>query len=159
MRLAEPQKISNKEHSGRFHLLVLCALALTVLVVVANGGFLRKHLSASERRNESAADIVRPALDDPRRIETELITVTRTGFEPLEITRPQGQFLLDVDNRSELNALDLYLERQNGARERSAKVQKTAPELRLPLDLSPGTYFLREAGHNSWICTINITAK
>ena len=97
--------------------------------------------------------------DQPQRIETELITITTTGFEPSEITRPQGPFFLDVDNRSELNHLELYLERVNGVREKSAKMLKTAPELRLPLDLPPGTYRLRESGHANWLSSITITAK
>lgn len=97
--------------------------------------------------------------DQPQRIETELITITTTGFEPSEITRPQGQFFLDVDNRSELNDLELHLERVNGVREKSAKILKTAPELRLPLDLPPGTYLLRESGHSNWLSRITITAQ
>ena len=97
--------------------------------------------------------------DQSQRIETELITITTTGFEPAEITRPQGQFFLDVDNRSELDNIELYLERVNGAREKSAKIVKTAPELRLTLDLPPGTYLLRESDHSEWLTRITITAK
>src|ERR1044071_9369456 len=32
--------------------------------------------------------------------ESELITITSHGFEPHEISRPSGRFLLMVDNRS-----------------------------------------------------------
>ena len=112
-------------------------------------------------RASSTAPAPRKAVPaaQPPRIETELITITTTGFEPSEITRPQGQFFLDVDNRSELNHLELYLERVNGVREKSAKIPKTAPELRLPLDLPPGTYLLRESGHSNWLSRITITAK
>jgi len=90
------------------------------------------------------------------RIETELITVYSTGFEPREIKRPAGKFLLDVDNRSELDDLELYLDRQDAGREKSARMRKTAPELRLELDLSPGVYLLREVNHPNWICRIRI---
>jgi hypothetical protein len=106
-----------------------------------------------------AAGIEAVPADQLQRIETELITITTTGLEPSEITRPQGQFFLDVDNRSELNSLELYLERANGVREKSAKILKTAPELRLPLDLPPGSYLVRESGHSNWLNRITITSK
>ncbi|HKP83725.1 MAG TPA: hypothetical protein VJT69_17040 [Pyrinomonadaceae bacterium] len=124
---------------------LFCTLSIAITTVLISR-------ASSERTNTIPAD-------QPQRLETELITITTTGFEPAEITRPQGQFFLDVDNRSELNDLELYLERVNGVREKSAKMLKTAPELRLPLDLPPGTYRLREGGHTKWLSTITITAK
>ena len=139
----------------------MCLRSKTMLLCTLSIVFLASSISAvlisrasSKRANTSAI-----AADQSQRIETELITITTTGFEPSEITRPQGQFFLDVDNRSELNHLELYLERANGVREKSAKMLKTAPELRLPLDLPPGTYHLRESGHANWLSRITITSR
>jgi len=39
--------------------------------------------------------------------EAELITITPHGFEPREIMRPQGRFLLMIDNRSGVAATAL----------------------------------------------------
>lgn len=44
-------------------------------------------------------------------LQAEIVTITPTGFEPSEITRPQGRFILAVDNRSGLNEVHLYFER------------------------------------------------
>ena len=129
---------------------LLCTLSIVFLGSSVSVVLISR--ASSKRTNTVPAD-------QPQRIETELITITTTGFEPSEITRPQGQFFLDVDNRSELNNLELHLERVNGVREKSAKILKTAPELRLPLDLPPGTYLLRESGHSNWVTRITITAQ
>jgi len=139
----------------RFKTGLLCTLAIVLLGTSISAVFMSR--ASSEPIQTAAREAVFAA--QPQRIETELITITTTGFEPTEITRPQGQFFLDVDNRSELNNLELHLERVNGVREKSAKILKTAPELRLPLDLPPGTYLLRESGHSNWLSRITISAQ
>jgi hypothetical protein len=139
-----------------FRLLITSGITVVLLfgvVAMARSWHTINSAKASPAGSEAVPD------DKAQRIETELITITTTGFEPAEITRPQGQFFLDVDNRSELDNLELYLERMNGVREKSAKIVKTAPELRLTLDLPPGTYLLRESNHTNWLSTITITAK
>ena len=139
-----------------FRLLIISGI--TVVLLFGAGAMARTWHTKSLTKASLAGSEAVPD-DKAQRIETELITITTTGFEPAEITRPQGQFFLDVDNRSELDNLELYLERVNGVREKSAKMLKTAPELRLPLDLPPGTYILSESGHSNWLSTITITAK
>jgi len=137
---------------------LLITSGVTVVLLFGAGATVRSwHTKSLAKTPVAEKEAV--AVDQPERIETELITITTTGLEPSEITRPQGQFFLDVDNRSELNDIELYLERVNGVRERSAKILKTAPELRLPLDLPPGSYLLREGGHSNWLSRITITAK
>jgi len=90
------------------------------------------------------------------RLETELVTITSVGFEPTELTRPAGKFLLDVDNRSEIEEVVLRLDRQDGDRETSARVRNTAPEWRGALYLRPGVYILSEANHPNWTCRITL---
>lgn len=46
-------------------------------------------------------------------LESEVITVTRRGFEPALITRPEGRFILMVDNRSGKD-LNFRLSRDTG---------------------------------------------
>jgi hypothetical protein len=45
--------------------------------------------------------------------EAELVKLTTKGFEPAEITRPAGKFLLGVTNRTGLAALSLRLSHES----------------------------------------------
>lgn len=100
-----------------------------------------------------------PAEEKEARVETELVTITPTGFDPAEITRPQGRFILKVDNRGGLEEVTLQLDGLRGGREREVRVRRTALDWRDLLDLRPGAYVLREAGHPGWACRITITPR
>jgi hypothetical protein len=98
---------------------------------------------------------------DPRKeqLEAELVTITPTGFEPGDITRPQGRFLLAIDNRSGLDEVEMYLERETGARVHSSFTRKSKLAWREVLDLPPGTYVLRAAYDENWRCRITLTPR
>lgn len=91
--------------------------------------------------------------------EAELITITPHGFEPREITRPQGRFLLMVDNRSGLAATALALTSEAGQRTREMRVPREEPNWSEPVELPPGRYVLTEAEHPRWSCRITITTQ
>lgn len=93
------------------------------------------------------------------RVETELVTIRPTGFEPAEISRVQGRFLLAVDNRAGLEEVTLRLDRVAGNRLRDVKVPRRKLDWREFVDLTPGRYVLSEAAHPEWNCTITITPK
>ena len=90
-------------------------------------------------------------------VQAELITITSTGFEPAELTRPNGRFLLAIDNRSGLDEVDLYLERETGGRVNVSLSRKGKLAWREILDLQPGAYLLRARNEESWRCRITIT--
>lgn len=90
--------------------------------------------------------------------EVELIDLWRSGFEPREITRPAGRFLLGVNNRTELTDLSLVLADGSG-RSASGKRLVNLKTWRQVLDLPPGAYALREADHRDWVCRITITER
>lgn len=90
--------------------------------------------------------------------ESELITITPHGFEPREIMRPQGRFLLMVDNRSGLSATSLALTREAGARTHEMRVPREEPNWSDVVNLPPGRYLLTESDHSRWVCRITITA-
>ena len=92
-------------------------------------------------------------------LETELVTITPSGFEPAEITRPQGRFMLAVDNRSGLEDVDLYLERETAGRVNVAFSRKGKLAWRDTFDFPPGVYILRAANDESWRCAITITPR
>ncbi len=93
-------------------------------------------------------------------MESELITVTPHGFEPREITRPKGAFLLLIDNRSgRAQASTPRLSQEVGPQLREMNVPREQPNWSDLLDLQPGSYVLTEASHPAWSCHITITAQ
>lgn len=93
------------------------------------------------------------------RVEAELITIRPTGFEPAQITRAGGRFVLAVDNRSGFEEVDLQLNRETGSREREALVHRKQLDWREFVDLPPGRYVLKEVNHPDWACLITITRR
>jgi hypothetical protein len=93
------------------------------------------------------------------RLETERITLRPDGFEPAQITRPQGEFILAADNLSGLREVALILEHERGERVRERRVSLEQFKWRARLDLHPGRYVVREADHPGWTCVLTITPK
>ncbi len=93
-------------------------------------------------------------------MESELITMTPHGFEPREITRPKGAFLLLVDNRSgRATAPNARFTVEAGAQLREIVVPREQPNWSDVVNLEPGRYVLTDANHPSWTCHITITAQ
>jgi len=91
-------------------------------------------------------------------MEAELITVLPNGFEPAEIHRPAGKFLLAIDDRSGLPEVKLSLVRVAGNLVQDLRIRREKPDLRKVVDLGPGVYLLTEANHPGWIGRLIITA-
>ena len=87
----------------------------------------------------------------------ERITLKQYGFEPRQITRRQGLFLLAVDNRSGLGAISLRLEQTNGGLARQIDIYASSPDWRDTLNLPAGDYVLTVTGNPQWRCNITIT--
>ena len=137
-------------------LVVVSTLAVSARNWWANVALARSKTSASASRATSSA----PQRQRPiAQMESELITITPHGFEPREITRPKGRFLLMVDNRSGVAATSLQLTREAGARTHEMRVPREAPNWSDVVDLQPGRYLLTETDHPRWACRITITAQ
>jgi|SRR5262245_201103 len=78
-------------------------------------------------------------------LEAILITLQPHGFEPAEITRKAGQFLLAVDNRSGVHEPEFRVDRVTGNRVHDKKMAKGRLAWRQLVDLPPGNYVLTEA--------------
>ena len=91
-------------------------------------------------------------------LEAEHITLRRTGFEPAEINRPVGRFLLAIDNMSAIGGISFRLLNQNGARLQEFPSNRRY-RLRQVIDLPPGQYSLAVINHPEWVCRITLTAR
>jgi len=89
---------------------------------------------------------------------TEHVTLRATGFEPSEITRPAGRFLLAVDNRAGIGELRFNLIREDGLLATNSLVENKKFRVRRVVDLLPGSYSLKVVDHPDWVCALNVTA-
>ena len=90
--------------------------------------------------------------------EGEIVAAYRNGFEPKQITRRAGEFLLLIDNRTGLDEIQLRLERVvDRERLRDVSLTKRAYSWNAMLNLPPGDYALTEVSHPEWTCRITLT--
>ncbi len=140
-------------------LIVLTVATLALASVRANNSRLTRRarvISATEiSQSTVAVPLERGSLQES--MEAELITILPTGFEPAEIRRPAGKFLLAIDNRSGLAEVNLRLVRVNGRAVHELRIRREKPDLRKVVDLEPGSYRLSEANHPDWIGRLTIT--
>ena len=139
---------------SRLLLLVLIAMALSV-ITFASGRILWPRNETNERAIIRASTLFqenRSAL-----VESELITVTRRGFEPRTIVRPQGKFILMIENAT-LQNLDLRFSREAGQSLNEIRSTRDEPDWNEIMDLHPGRYVLKELNHPEWTCVITIEA-
>ena len=145
--------------------------AIVVVVPLIGCGILVLAVTAHDRAEKSVtvAEKTEPApmasAAQPRaapandRLEVETIILTRFGFEPNEITRHEDEFLLSVENRSEVGDVDLHLDKLAGNRVHQQQVTKERPDWREFFKLEPGDYALTETSHPDWVCKIRITPR
>lgn len=135
-----------KRRSLLFGCVAILLVFAFVVILAKNGNFARP--SAATMQTEA-------------RLETELITVRRFGFDPPAIKRPAGDFQFFITNRSQSRELALTLSRVEGNRP-SDKVKdvgfrKGQVKWAERFNLLPGDYVLTEASHPDWKCTITLT--
>lgn len=92
-------------------------------------------------------------------IEVEVVTVRESGFEPREITRPQGPFMLAIINKSGAAELALRLDTVQRNRVHEVRLPKGRIRWHQRLDLPTGDYVLSEQNHPDWICRLRLTAR
>lgn len=145
--------------------LSLCCASAVVAVLSSNARPLRTARDATEVNGDLFPSARRPltnsAAPQAKRVEAEVITIHSTGFLPAAITRPQGLFVLAVENRSGLQVVQLRLDHEAGAgaRLRDVQMPRNKHDWKDALDLTPGSYILTEAYHPEWVCKITITSK
>ena len=126
------------------------AIAVVIVAVIAffaRSAYMKRDVTLAQQRQKQ------------ERLETELLTLQPTGFEPNEIQRPRGTFILGVDNRSGVDAIELRFVRTDGQRLKVLETQRRKISWREVVDLAPGQYVLSEANHPGWICTVTIRPR
>lgn len=91
-----------------------------------------------------------------RRLEVETVTITPDGFEPQEIVRPAGPFLLSVTNRSGVDSLNIQLETETHGRLREKSLPLETPHWREVINPPPGRYVITEPNHPEWTFSLII---
>ncbi len=120
----------------------------TLFVVTVLFAILLPLIAYATRRGVSGSD------SEPA--EIELITLRPAGFEPAEITRGKGAFVLFVDDRSGRENSSLVVQRINGGQLRVIGIRRNKSEWNDVLDLTPGSYILRDASNSELRCQITI---
>ena len=160
----------DERRSRRTTRILILFLAAVVVAVIAVSA--RAFIGSSEhpvkapptapskpaRSQEQPPAQMQTAITLPR-LEAEHITITPTGFEPSEITRPAGQILLAVNNRSGLDDVTIRVDIEGGLRVAQAHESRTRLSWRGAVTLLPGRYVITEANHPDWVCRIIVTAQ
>jgi len=92
-------------------------------------------------------------------LEAQRITLRPTGFEPAEVTRPAGRFLLAVNDRSGQSDASFILLRGISERLKVIRFRDTPRkhEWREVVNLPAGRYVLVDAANPERICQILLT--
>jgi hypothetical protein len=98
-----------------------------------------------------------PPTPAPASITVETVRLTPTGFEPNELERSAGKFILGIDNRIRSEEFSFEVVQENGHKVRQLKLPKGEIRLRKMLNLPAGRYSLREVDHPEWSCSIVLT--
>lgn len=90
------------------------------------------------------------------RVEVEEIAIGPNGFEPAEITRPVGRFILVISIPGGSQDLTLRISNELGSRLNEVRIQQNQMRWADSLLLLPGRYTVTEANHPNWVCNIVI---
>ena len=130
--------------------LLACLIGFTVAIVQA-------HPSQLSEENRGLFDRV-SLISPTSKSQTDDLTLilNANGFQPAEVTRAAGKFLLSVDNRSGVAQITLRLTRDGMGPVRDIPVPRDATDWAEELDLQAGVYELTEVSHPEWVCRISV---
>jgi hypothetical protein len=129
----------------------LCSLALVVTFFIA---YARRPATSLSSGHEKALIGSEPSSQN--QLEAELLVLNAEGFQPKEIKRPRGKFLLAIQNQSTEEQPSFILTRETGQSLKQIGVPKRQSKHRELVDLPPGRYVLAETSHPEWTCRVTI---
>ena len=156
--MSKPLNLRSGISTKAYLALLIAAASLAALTVKAQGWF-TLHLQPKDTTASARSAPARPAIQTASKLQAEIITVTPQGFDPPEITRAPGRFILMVENRSGLEAVTVRLDQENGSRLYEKALPQEQPDWSEVVDLQPGTYLVTEADHGDWLARITIAAE
>jgi hypothetical protein len=117
-------------------------------------------ITASSHSGSSARSLSRTALTPQgkkdQHLEIEDVTITPDGFEPQQLERTAGPFILSVTNQSGVDALNIRIDTEQHERFREKTVPLLTPYWRERIDPPPGKYIITEENHPEWTLTVII---
>ena len=138
--------------------LIVVALISITAGAVSNRLLLVRNAKAESRTSETRQPA--PAAPDSRKREvlgTEVVRLTRFGFEPAEIAHQGRRFFLAVENRANLSNLTLRIDPEHGNR----IVEVNQPDDQLnwveEMNLPPGEYTISTPNRPGKVCRLTIT--
>ena len=137
---------------------ILSIVAIAFVFAGTRGGAASPNIEAPGRLTAFSAH---PSASEPTpaNMEVETVSVTPNGFEPSELRRPAGPFLLAVNNHGRPAEFSFEIYRVNGQKLHEIKGKQGQQRQRKILDLPPGEYVLKEASHPDWSCRILLSAN
>lgn len=130
------------------------------LVSIAAGAVSRWPSTVKEVRAEStSAAITGLPSTAPRKKEIlgyAVVTLTRAGFEPAEITHDGRRFFLMIDNQSGLSDLTIRIDPEHGNRIREVSQPTDQRKWVDEMDLPPGKYHISTPNRPGWVCQLTV---
>lgn len=134
-------------------------LITAALVSITTAAVLRRTSIVSSAPGGSATAKTAPP-DQSRkkqRLGYELITLTRFGFEPSQITRRGGHFFLAIENRSATRNLTIRIDPEHGNRVREVVQPADQLDWTDEMKLPPGRYRISTSDQPDRVCHLTIT--
>jgi uncharacterized cupredoxin-like copper-binding protein len=131
-----------------------------LIVLIGTAAVTSAHfISAALAKKVPKAAAVAQSIQPPNMLETQRITLTPMGFEPAEVTRPAGRFLLAINDRSGQGDSRFVLRRSTGEQLREFRVAGTPRkhEWREVVNLPPGRYLLSDGDNPEHVCHLLLT--
>lgn len=144
------------KHWSRRSLAVRSLLALLIGLILAFSVYAAIRLKAAKR--SAKPEVAGGPTAANENVEAELITILPGGFEPRELVRPAGSFVLMFDNQSGLQPLDLRLERTGMPRVTELRLRRKTDSTTI-LNLPHGEYQVTEANHPEWSLKLTLTRR
>ena len=151
--------ITNLHSKARIPVVKISVPAI-VIVLIATATLASFRWRRDLRTVTEAKTLNNPTLVQQRAsLDSQRITLRPTGFEPAEVSRPAGRFLLAINDRSGRADTSLILMRDTGERLKEVRLRETPRkhEWREVVNLPPGRYVLVDAADREKICRILLT--
>lgn len=111
-------------------------------------------------RGHSGRSVTGPVLtpqgNKDQKLEIEAVTITPEGFEPQQLERPAGPFILAVTNQSGFDALNVRIETKQHDRFSEKTLPLETPYWRERINPPSGKYIITEEHHPEWMLTLII---